>query len=194
MRMLRLPWLVLALAWTMAGSALAQNDTLLVKRASELRQGPAEGTPLVLALAAQTAVSRLPERQGPWMRVRTEGGQTGWIHMFDVGTVAAPSSLGNAATGALRGLSNFFNRSSSPGVTTATSTVGIRGLGAEDIANAQPNLQALQQAEGLRTSEAQARRFGAESQLLARAVEPLPAPQPPGPSSAEASSRTGGAK
>jgi hypothetical protein len=192
--MVRSVCLVLALACSLAGSARAQSEALFVKRAAELRQGPADSAAVVLALPAQTAVIRLPERQGAWMRVRTEAGQTGWIHMFDLGTVAAPSSLGSAATGALRGLSNFFNRGSSSGTTTPTSTVGIRGLGAEDLASAQPNLQALQQAEGQRANEAQARRFAAEAQWVARAVEPLPVPQAPAPASPEGSGKQGGAK
>lgn len=193
--MLRTPRLVLALLCALAATAQAQTDTLYVKRPSELRQGPAETTPALLPLAAQTAVTRLPERQGPWMRIKTEAGQTGWIHMFDVGTVAAPSTMGGVASGALRGLSNFFNRSSTPNSTSPTSTVGIRGLGAEDIANAQPNLQALQQAEGLRADVPQAKRFAAEAQLSVRAVEPLPVPQAPvAPSEPDNSNRKGATK
>jgi hypothetical protein len=191
--MVRAPWLVLALVWTLATPVHAQTDTLYVKRATELRQGPANTATVLLALPAQTSVSRLPERQGPWMRVKTEAAQTGWIHMFDVGTVAAPSSLGSTASGALRGLSNFFNRSSAGTTTTATSTVGIRGLGAEDIANAQPNLAALQHAEGLRADAAQARRFASDAQLVARAVEPLPPPPAPA-SSPESNGRQGGSQ
>lgn len=190
--MLRTPCLVLALAWTLVTPAHAQSDALFVKRAAELRQGPADTTALVMALPAQTAVTRLPERQGPWMRVKTESGQIGWLHMFDVATVAAPSTLGSAASGALRGLSNFFNRGSSSGTTAATSTVGIRGLGAEDIANAQPNLQALQQAEGLRADANQATRFASEAQLLARSVEPLPTPQAPAAQTAPAANNKSG--
>jgi hypothetical protein len=126
------------------------------------------------------------------MRVKTEAGQTGWVHMFDVGTVAAPSTMGSAASGALRGLSNFFNRSSTPSTTTATSTVGIRGLGAEDIANAQPNMQALAQAESQRADAQQATRFAAEAQLAVRAVDPLPAVQ--APADADMSGKKGGSK
>lgn len=175
-------WWILAAAAALAQPAGAQSgpgaETLFVKRAAELRQGPGDTTAVVAALAAQAPVSRLPERQGPWMRVKTEAGVSGWIHMFDVASVPPAASLGSTATGALRGLGNFFNRSSNT-TTTATSTVGIRGLGAEDIANAQPNLQALQQAESLRANEAQAKRFATEAQLQVRAVEPLPAPLPP---------------
>jgi Bacterial SH3 domain len=190
--MRQLPTVVFLATCLLATAAQAQTETLFVKRASALRQGPTDASPVVVALAAQTAVTRLPERQGPWMRVKTEATQSGWIHMFDVATLAAPSTLGSTASGALRGLTNFFNRGSSSGTTTATSTVGIRGLGAEDIANAQPNLQALQQVEALRSDAAQARRFAADAQLLARAVEPLPAPANPG--AAEGNAMRGGAQ
>lgn len=189
--MLRIPSLVLALACALAMPVRAQSEALLVKRSSELRQGPGENAALVAALPAQTPVTRLPERQGPWMRVKTESGQTGWLHMFDVGTAPAQSTLGSTASGALRGLGNFFNRSSNA-VTTPTSTVGIRGLGAEDIANAQANLQALQKAESLRADAAQATRFAAEAQLQARAVEALPTPQAPANSTAD--NKSGGSK
>jgi hypothetical protein len=170
---------VLALA--LLGAAHAQTDTTQVKRQAELRQTPSDSSASVATLPAQTAITRLPERQGPWLRVKTAAGQTGWIHMFDVGgaSAAGTSSAGSTASGALRGLTNFFGGGGKPTTTTATSTVGIRGLGAEDIANAQPNLTALQAAEALRVDAAQAQRFAAEAPLAARTVEPLPSPEPP---------------
>jgi hypothetical protein len=170
------------LALAFFGAAHAQTDTTQVKRQAELRQAPSDTSASVATLPAQTAITRLPERQGPWLRVKTAAGQTGWIHMFDVGSASASStsSAGSTASGALRGLTNFFSGGGSkPTTTTATSTVGIRGLGSEDIANAQPNLAALQSAEALRTDAAQAQRFAAEAQLAVRAVEPLPSPEPP---------------
>ena len=176
--MLRLRWVALAWAATVALTAQAQSESLFVKRATELRQGPSETTSSVVSLGAQASVTRLPERQGPWMRVKTEAGQVGWFHMFDVATAAAQTNSNNTASGALRGLSNLFGGGSKT-TTTATSTVGIRGLGAEDIANAQPNLEAIKRAEALRADAAQAKRFASESQLIARAVDPLPTPQPP---------------
>lgn len=173
--------IAVACAALVACTAYAQTETLMVKRAAELRQGPSETTPSVVALPAQTSITRLPERQGPWMHVKTEAGQVGWVHMFDVGSAAAASNSSNSgggASGALRGLTNLFVNNGAKTTTTATSTVGIRGLGAEDIANSQPNLQTLKQAEGLRVDAAQAKRFASEEQLTARAVDPLPDPQP----------------
>jgi hypothetical protein len=176
------------IAMTVATAAHAQTDVLQLKRASELRSLPAETSASVASLPAQTALSRLPERQGAWMRVKTESGQTGWVHMFDVGSTAAPAPLpasnaqssANPLSGALRGLTSLFNGGGTkPTTTTATSTVGIRGLGAEDIANAQPNAAALGTAESMRVDPAQAKRFATEAQIVARAVDPLPAPAPP---------------
>lgn len=182
---MRAPWIVLALAAALAGPAQAQqSETLYVKRPTDLRQGPTETTASVIALPAQAAVTRLPERVGPWMKVKTEAGQTGWVHMFDVGTVPVQSTAGSTASGALRGLTNFFKGGGSSTTTTATSTVGIRGLGAEDIANAQPNVDALKKIEGLRADANAAKRFASESQLAARAVDPLPVPDAPAASAA----------
>ncbi len=176
------------IAMLVATAAHAQTDVIQLKRASELRSLPSEVSSSVASLPAQTSLSRLPERQGAWMRVKTESGQTGWVHMFDVGSTAtpAPASASNAQSGAnplsgaLRGLTGLFNGGGTkPTTTTSTSTVGIRGLGAEDIANAQPNAAALGTAESMRVDPAQAKRFAADAQLVARAVDPLPAPPAP---------------
>ncbi len=162
--------------------AVAQtgSETLLVKRSAELRTVPGDTSRSLAALAPNMPLTRLPARQGAWIQVRTVSGTTGWVHMFDVGTAAASAPSANVATGALRGISNFFNRGSAQAnTTTATATVGIRGLGAEDIANAQPNLAALAQLDNMRLDAQQARRFAAGAQLQARAVDPLPAPSAP---------------
>lgn len=161
--------------------SIAQSDALITKRASNLRDAPAESATTLTSLPAQTPLTRLPVRQGPYVQVRTANGTTGWLHLFDVSSPTEQSSVAATATGALRGLSNFFNRGKTPSNTTASTTVGIRGLGAEDIANAQPNPAALAQLEGQRQSATQARRFADTAALQAQAVEPLPTPAPPTP-------------
>lgn len=172
--------LIVGLLFTAAGvCAVAQtpNETLLVKRPAELREVPGDSARSLVALPLQTPLTRLPARQGAWIQVRTATGATGWVHMFDVSTSSAPAAGSNTATGALRGISNFFNRGSAQSSsTTATSTVGIRGLGAEDIANAEPNLTALSQVDTMRQDAAQAARFATDARLTARTVEPLPVP------------------
>jgi hypothetical protein len=173
-------WWTAYLLLACAGSLHAQTEALQVKRLADLREGPGASARSLAVLPAQTPVTRLPARQGAWMQVKTEAGQTGWVHMFDVGTTATQSPVGSATSGALRGITSFFNRGSAqPGTTTATSTIGIRGLGAEDIANAQPNLTALAQAEATRVDAAQARRFATEAPLVARSIDLLQEPPAP---------------
>lgn len=169
--------LVLALA---ASTGLAQDNVVTIKRATELREAPGESAASRGPLPVATPVTRTGPRQGPWIEVRTAQGGSGWVHMFDVGSTV-PAQGGNTATGALRGLTSFFGRGSAqaPAATTATATIGIRGLGAEDIANAQPDLAAVARAEALRQDAARARQFGTDAALVAQLVEPLPLPPAP---------------
>lgn len=163
-----------------AGSGLAQTEAAVMKRAAELRESPSESAKPVAPLAADAPVTRLGERQGPWIRVRDAQGATGWVHLFDVGSPSAGGSgAGGFAGGALRSVTGLFNRNPSPRTTTATSTIGIRGLGAEDIAQAQPDVSAVARMEALRQSEPQARQFAREAALVPVQVDPLPAPTTP---------------
>ena len=185
---------VAGLALLCAGAATAQTaDSFVVKRATELRVAPGDASASAGPLAAQTPVTRSAARQGAWVEVRTTQGGVGWLHMFDLapasgsavtaggtgaGAGTGSPAGGNVATGTLRGLSNFFNRGSAQPQPNAggTSTVGIRGLSAEDLSRSQPNMAAVTQAEALRQTGDQARNFAADAQLTAQAVEPLPLP------------------
>jgi hypothetical protein len=168
----------LALA-LLAVPAQAQQDAAVLKRATELREGPAQTSASLGALAADSSVARTGERKGSWVKVRTPQGAAGWVHMFDLGAQAGTAPASGGATSGLRSLGGLFGGSGS--TTTATSTVGIRGLGAEDIANAQPNPTAVRDAEKLRVSAEQAQRFASASALRTQRVEPLP--EPPRPAS-----------
>lgn len=166
----------------------ASGEAALVKRVAELRQQPGEGSPSLGALAAQTAVTRLPTRQGAWVQVRTAAGATGWLHIFDL--TSASGASGNTAAGALRGLTGFFTRNTGAGsaTTAATSTVGIRGLSAEDLARSQPDLAAVAQAETLRQDAGQAQAFASTAALTQRALVVLP--EPPRPARASSNDLT----
>lgn len=159
--------------------AQPQGEPVIVKRPAELREAPAAGAKSLAPLAVQTPLTRMPERNGPWVAVRTAQGQAGWVHMFDVGVAGGAAAGSNAATGALRSITGFFNRSNAPQQQLATSTVGIRGLGATDLNNSQPNLTAVGLAEGLRVDANQARQFASGAQLQSYSVDPLPVPAPP---------------
>lgn len=163
----------------LAPATQAQTETLQTKQSTALRDQPSASGGTVTTLAAGTSVTRTNQRSGPWMQVQTAAGQTGWVHMFEVSAGGASGSASNGLTGALRGLSGFLNRGSTAGTTTATSTIGIRGLSKEDIQNAAPNLAAVERLEQMRADEAQARRHASERQLVAHNLALLPAPNPP---------------
>lgn len=167
------------LVFSAAAQAQPQGEAALIKREAQLRDAPGDASRSLAPLPVQTPVTRLGDRQGAWIKVRTADGATGWVHMFDITSASAQS--GGSGAGALRSLSSFFNKGSAqaPGSTVSTSTVGIRGLGAEDLANAMPNLAAVAQADGNRVNAAQARQFAGSASLNSRQVEPLPVPAPP---------------
>ena len=166
---------------TVMAQSTAQGETVLIKRVAQLREGPSESSRSMLPLALQASVVRLGEKQGAWIKVSTADNTQGWVHMFDVTSPAsAGASPGNIGSNALRGITNFLNRGTAqPGANVATSTLGIRGLGAENLNNAQPNVAAVAQAEALRVDAAQARQFAAGASLAVRSVEPLPVPDAP---------------
>ncbi|MEP6791193.1 MAG: SH3 domain-containing protein [Ramlibacter sp.] len=173
--------MLLAALLLAAAAQAQQGEPALMKRAAELRETPGETARSLAPLPAQSPVTRTGERQGPWIQVKLAAGATGWVHMFDVGpataTAGTSAPAGNSATGALRGITNFFNKGGPQvGATSPTSTIGIRGLGAEDLANAQPNMNGVTQMETLRQNEAQAREFASQSALAAASVPALPVP------------------
>ena len=188
-------------ALLLGNTALAQSATsvqpsgeaMLIKRPAQLREAPSESSRSLQALPLQTSVTRLGERQGPWIKARTSNGSTGWVHMFDVtsasgGTQTNP--VASAGAGALRGITNFFNRGSAQQTgNVATSTLGIRGLGVENLANAQPDVAAVAQADALRINAAQARQFAATVALASRPVDAAP----PAPAGLTGTSGTSGA-
>lgn len=159
-------------------AAQAQEEAAVVRRATELREQPADSGRSVAPLAADTQVTRLPERSGSYVRVRTAAGAVGWVHLFDVGAPGSASagSSGGGASGVLRGVTGFFSKPTQQRTTVSTSTIGIRGLGAEDLNNAQPDGAAVTRMEALRVSDQQARQFAREAQLTTANVDPLPAP------------------
>lgn len=181
-------WLAGAALALVAGAAPAQ-EAAVVKRATQLRDSPADNGASVAPLEANTVVTRSSERKGPWTKVSTPQGATGWVHMFDLGPQSgAAAASNNTATGGLRGLGGLFGGNSGT-TTTATSTVGIRGLDAEDIAKAQPNPAAVGRVEGMRVNADQARQFASSASLQARDVPAMAQPALP---SGGTGSRSGG--
>ncbi|CAN7273357.1 SH3 domain-containing protein [Acidovorax sp. NB1] len=183
-------WLAGAALALVAGASHAQ-EAAVVKRATQLRDSPADNGASLAPLEANTVVTRSSERKGPWTKVSTPQGATGWVHMFDLGPQSgAAANSNNSAAGGLRGLGGLFGGNSGS-TTTATSTVGIRGLDAEDIAKAQPNPAAVGRVEGMRVNADQARQFASSASLHARDVPAMAQPALPSGGSG-AGNRSGG--
>lgn len=163
---------VLAVAAGLAPAASAQ-EAAVTRRATELRDAPGDKGRSIAALPAQSAVTRTSERQGPWVQVRTDAGATGWVHLFDIGPASAAKEGGSTAGNALRSVTGLFGGSRQ---TQTGSTAGIRGLDAQDLANAQPNPGAVTQMEALRQNEADARTFARNASWSPATVEELPQP------------------
>ena len=112
------------------GHAMAQQGVVLERDAS-LLAAPQNGAAVVAELK-QGATGEVLVRKGAWVNVRTAAG-TGWLYSFNVRFVtgAAAASRGGADAPA-------------PGRTVAaprprgsiTATIGIRGLGEEDLRQA----------------------------------------------------------
>ncbi|BEU95678.1 SH3 domain-containing protein [Acidovorax sp. DW039] len=108
----------------------AQAQSAVTKRSTELRESPADNAPSLGSIPANTQLTRTNERNGPWVKVQTPDGASGWVHNFDMGAAnsAAPSGNNNASTGSMRTLGGALGRGGSS-TTTPTATAGTRGWG-----------------------------------------------------------------
>jgi hypothetical protein len=150
----------LALLLLLPMVVLAEPATVI--RATELKQEPASDSATLAALAENTAVEVL-ERKSGWTRVKAQPGE-GWVRMLALrfgGT--APAKPG--ATG----VTQLFNvaRTGSSGTQVTT---GVRGLDAEQIANAQPNPAELAKLEKFAADRDTAAGFAAQGKLSATPV------------------------
>lgn len=150
------------------------QEAAVTRRPVQLRDAPGDQARSIASLPAQAAVTRGSERHGPWVKV-TAGSAAGWVHLFDIGPASAAGSDGGGVAGsALRSITSLFGGGASPQRTA--STAGIRGLGAEDIANANPDPGAVARMEAQRQSDRDVRSFAERSNWRATDVAPLPEP------------------
>lgn len=140
---------------------LAWAEPATVIRATELKREPATDAATVSELQENAAVDAL-ERRGGWTRVRA-GAAEGWVKMLAL-RYGTPGRQGES------GLSQVFNvaRTGSSGTQVTT---GVRGLEAEQIANAQPNPAELDKMQGYAATTDAAASFAAQAKLQAQSVE-----------------------
>jgi hypothetical protein len=141
--------------------AFAEAGTII--RATELKQAPASDSDTVAALAEQTAVEVL-ERKSGWMRVKSASGE-GWVRMLALRLGGATAAKPGAS-----GLSQMFNVART-GTSGTQVTTGVRGLDAEQIANAQPNPAELAKLEKFAADRDAAASFATQGKLSPTAVD-----------------------
>ena len=151
---------LLALLLLLPAIALAEPATVI--RATELKQAPATDSATVAALAEQTAVE-VVERKGGWMRVKAGDGE-GWVRMLALRLGGATAAKPGAS-----GLTQMFNVART-GTSGTQVTTGVRGLDAEQIANAQPNPAELAKLEKFASDRDEAAGFATQGKLSATAV------------------------
>lgn len=141
--------------------ALAEAGTVI--RATDLKQEPASDATTVAALAEQTAVEVL-ERKSGWIRVKAASGE-GWVRMLALRLGGATAAKPGAS-----GLSQMFNVART-GTSGTQVTTGVRGLDAEQIANAQPNPAELAKLEKFAADRDAAAGFAAQGKLSPTSVD-----------------------
>ena len=130
--------------------ALCLAEPATVIRATDLKQAPASDAATVSSLAENTTVDA-GERNGGWTRVRA-GSNEGWVRML---------ALRYAGTGDAK--------QGDSGVSQVTT--GVRGLDAEQLANARPNPAEMKRLEGYSASREGAEGFAGKGNLRSQRVE-----------------------
>ena len=153
----------LLVAFSLFAPALCLAEAATVIRATELKQSPATDAVSVGQFAENAKVDAL-ERQGGWTRVRAAGGAEGWVRMlslrYDGGSTARQGDSGIA-----QALNVARTGTSGTQVTT-----GVRGLDADQLANAKPNTAELKKLERYSASKDAAAAFAERGPLRAQQV------------------------
>jgi hypothetical protein len=143
--------------------AIALAEPATVIRATDLKQAPATDAVTVAALAENTAVEVL-ERKSGWTRVKVAAGE-GWVRMLALRLGGATAAKPGAS-----GLTQMFNVART-GTSGTQVTTGVRGLDAEQIANAQPNAAELAKLEKFAADRDAATGFASEGKLSPTSVD-----------------------
>lgn len=153
----------------MLGCAAASADPVTVLREVPLRAEPSLSASPVATVAKGDTGEAL-ERSGIWVQVRTAAG-TGWVFSFNLRFGNRAAGSGTSGVGALG--SRIV---SAQPRTQVVSTIGIRGLSAEELRNARFSQGELQRLAGYAATpeeaETRAREAGLQPARLDYLEEP----------------------
>jgi hypothetical protein len=162
-RLAAVSFLVLA-SW----AAVAQ-DQAFTNRSTDLKEKAAMDARTVATLPENTSV-RVIGRGGQWTQVEAQA-QRGWVRVFHLrfpSAVETSSGSGGGAFSSLTGALGFGRQNQR---TATVATTGIRGLTAEDFANASPDTEALKRLQSWRADRPAAERFARDGKLAAQNVD-----------------------
>lgn len=154
---------LLAAAALLLAPALCLAEAATVIRATELKQAPASDAAGTGQLAENAKVDAL-ERKGGWTRVKAAGGAEGWVRMLALRYEGA----GGARQGD-SGIAQALNVART-GTSGTQVTTGVRGLDADQLANAKPNTAELKKLERYSAGKDAAAAFAERGQLRAQQV------------------------
>ncbi|MFT4241037.1 MAG: SH3 domain-containing protein [Acidovorax sp.] len=148
------------------GLSSAQAQTHQVSTATELRAAPALNARPLAKLVVGVPLTETGQ-QGGWLKVQSTGNPEGWVRLTHVKSLAAAQpAAAKGSANPLTGLGGVFTAAS----TKPTATTGTRGLTQEQLANAQPNLDEVQQLERYASNAAQAQQFARGGKLNAQKI------------------------
>jgi hypothetical protein len=147
------------------GSACAAEEAITL-RSTELKAKPYSDAQTLLTLPERSKVEVL-QRRASWTQVKS-GKTSGWVKMLSLQLVR-----GTTQRRADNGLRSLFNVAQT-GRGGGTVTTGVRGLSEEDLKNAKPDPQELEEAKQYAASKADAKRFAMAGKLKAQQVDYLP--------------------
>jgi flagellar basal body rod protein FlgF len=154
---------LLATLFILCAPAVCRAEYATVIRATELKQAPATDAASAGQLAENARVDAL-ERQGGWTRVKAAGGAEGWVRMLALRYDGA-----GAAKQGDSGIAQALNAART-GTSGAQVTTGVRGLDAEQLANAKPNTAELKKLERYSVAKDAAAAFAERGHLRAQQV------------------------
>ena len=146
-----LPVFCLALAAAMLAAAPATAQQVTLERDSPLYAEPRLDASQVAQLKTG-ATGEVTGKQGAWINLRTAGG-SGWLFSFNVRFPSQQAGTSDSGTGSAAG--RLFGP---PRGVSVTSTIGIRGLGEEDLKQASFNAGQMKLLDGYAVTKEAAER------------------------------------
>lgn len=157
-------WIVFIAALLIIGSASAAEEAYTLRQ-TELKAKPYSDAQTLSTLPERSKVQVL-QRRASWTQVKY-GKAKGWVKMLSL-----QLARGTTQRRADNGLRSLFNVAQT-GRGGSTVTTGVRGLSEEQLKNAKPDPQALEDAQEYAASKSEAKRFAAAGKLKAQRVDYL---------------------